>query len=303
MGFKLAIITSENNELVKFFQKRFFPDFFVCGSNDKLSDLKHIAQNADVSLNEICYVGDGYKDFECIDKVGLGVSPSNAIDEVKEVAKMVLKSSGGKGAIVELVNVLKHYCKSDLDFYNLLQQHAEISRKIRSDIVINKNINTATNILVEWLKNKNKLMFCENGGSAADAQHLATEFVSRFLIERKALPAIALNTNTSTLLAIGNDYTFDKVFSRQIESYGSSGDVLVGITTSGKSKNILEAFNTAKFMGIKTICLTSSIAENIDCDCIIKVPSQNISRIQEFHIMIGHYFCEIVEKRLFERYD
>lgn len=299
MGFKLAIITSENNSLTKYFQKRFAPDFFVCGSNNKLLDLEKISQNAGANFDEICYVGDGYKDFECINKVGLGISPSNAIGEVKEVSKIILKSSGGDGAIVELLNVLKHHYKRNVDFWNLLQQHAEISKKIKSDIIIYKNINTATSILIKALNNKKKLMFCGNGGSAADAQHLATEFVSRFLIERKALPAIALNTNTSTLLAIGNDYTFDKVFSRQVESYGNAGDVLIGITTSGKSKNILEAFSVAKFMGIKTICLTSSIAEDVDCDCIIKVPSQSTPRIQEFHIMIGHYLCEVVEKSLF----
>lgn len=150
----------------------------------------------------------------------------------------------------------------------------------------------------EVLKKGGHLFFCGNGGSAADAQHIAAELVGRFLKERKALAATALSCNTSTLTAVGNDYGYDVIFSRQIEGLAKSGDVLFAISTSGNSKNVVLAVQAAKAMGVKTIGLTGSKGGKLKelCDVCITVPSDHTPRIQEMHIAVGHMICEIIDE-------
>jgi len=157
-------------------------------------------------------------------------------------------------------------------------------------------------VALECLKNGNKIILFGNGGSAADSQHLAAELVGRFKIDRKSLPAIALTTNTSTLTAIGNDYGYEEVFSKQIEGLAQKGDLAVGISTSGKAKNVIAAINKAKELGIKTVGLTgcdgAGLAKRADISLI--VPSDVTARIQESHITIGHIICELGEEHLFK---
>ena len=143
----------------------------------------------------------------------------------------------------------------------------------------------------------NKVLLCGNGGSAADAQHIAAEFVGRFVLERRGLPAIALTVDTSALTAIANDYGYDKVFSRQVEALGAPGDVLVGITTSGKSPNVVAAIEVARARGMKIIGLTGGKGQEFaqSCDAGIAVPSLVTARIQEMHIAIGHILCEVLD--------
>lgn len=148
-----------------------------------------------------------------------------------------------------------------------------------------------------------KTLIAGNGGSAADAQHIAAEFVSRFYFDRPALPSIALTTDTSALTAIGNDYGYEFLFSRQLEANGSPGDIYIAISTSGNSKNVLKSLESARKMGIKTVGLTGrsggKMKELVDyCIC---VPSDETPRIQETHILIGHILCAAVEKELFEK--
>jgi len=144
-------------------------------------------------------------------------------------------------------------------------------------------------------------MFCGNGGSAADSQHLAAELQGRFLRERAPLAALALTANASALTAIGNDYGFDEVFERQLRGLAKSGDVLIGISTSGNSKNVLRALTAAKSMGLYTVGLTgeSGAAMVNCCDAIVRVPSKHTARIQEMHIGVGHVICQIIEDALF----
>jgi D-sedoheptulose 7-phosphate isomerase len=149
-----------------------------------------------------------------------------------------------------------------------------------------------------------KVVVFGNGGSAADAQHLVSELVGRFKLERPALPAIALSTNTSILTAIANDYGYDMVFSRQIEALVTEKDVVIGISTSGRSPNVIEAIKAAKKKGAKTIVLTGGkapIKSRQVADLVLAVPSDSTPRIQESHITIGHIVCELVEKELFGR--
>jgi D-sedoheptulose 7-phosphate isomerase len=156
-------------------------------------------------------------------------------------------------------------------------------------------------ILIDALQKGNKVILFGNGGSAGDAQHIAAEFVGRFAFDRPALPALALNVNTSCITAIGNDYGFDLVFSRQLEALARSGDVAIGISTSGKSPNIIQAMATANKMGLHTVGLTGSAGRELTdavAHCIC-VPSSETPRIQECHILIGHIISELVEQTIF----
>lgn len=189
-------------------------------------------------------------------------------------------------------------------YYSVIYTHIDLLKRLQKKTDIEISLKNTANILVTAFRNSNKLLLFGNGGSAADAQHIATELVSKFFMERSALDAEALNTNTSSLTAIGNDYSFDRIFSRQVEAKGKKDDVLIGITTSGKSKNIIEAFKTGKDTGTKNICLTSEnapVSLKQICDIVIRVPSSCTPRIQEIHILIGHVLCEYVEKELFRK--
>lgn len=153
----------------------------------------------------------------------------------------------------------------------------------------------------EALKSGNKVLFCGNGGSAADAQHLAAELIGRFQKERRSLASVALTTDTSILTAVANDYGYDEVFARQVEGLGRSGDVLIGISTSGNSANVVKAALKARDTEMHTIAFTGEGGGKLKdiCDITFAVPSKVTARIQEMHIMVGHIICELVE----EEYD
>lgn len=173
-------------------------------------------------------------------------------------------------------------------------------------LVINKTATCSTEIknvaelLLEAFENEKKVLIFGNGGSAADAQHVAAEFTNRFETERQPLPALALTTDTSALTAIGNDYSYEDVFSKQVMALGFSGDVAVGISTSGTSKNVIHALNIAKKRGLKTILFSGEIVhltETIEnLDALIAIPSRVTARIQEAHILVWHIICSIVDK-------
>jgi D-sedoheptulose 7-phosphate isomerase len=158
----------------------------------------------------------------------------------------------------------------------------------------------AAEVIISAITSGHKLFFCGNGGSAADSQHIAAEFIGRFQKERKAWPAIALTTDSSALTALGNDYTFDIVFSRQLQALGQKGDVLIAISTSGNSKNVLEALRQAKAMGITTIGVTGGSGGQLAAlsDIVIIAASTKTARIQESHLVIFHSICELVENTL-----
>jgi len=182
-----------------------------------------------------------------------------------------------------------------------VQSSIKVKQALLSDSAFHDLVAKAAMQIVTALRGGGKVLFCGNGGSAADAQHLAAEFTGRYLKERRALPALALHANTSSLTAIGNDYGFDLVFARQLEALGNQGDVLVGISTSGNSRNVLRAMEVAKSKSIYTIVLTGSGGKMKDlADCAICIPSTETPRIQECHIMTGHIICEIAEEMLLE---
>jgi D-sedoheptulose 7-phosphate isomerase len=164
-------------------------------------------------------------------------------------------------------------------------------------------IDEAANVLIVCLKAGGKILVCGNGGSAADAQHLAAEFVGRYENERRALPAIALTTDTSALTALANDYDFERVFARQVEALARPGDCLIAISTSGNSRNVIAAVMTARSIGCMVIGLTGANGKKLAalCDAAIMVPSSRTSRIQEAHIAIAHVWCEMVDNWLSEK--
>lgn len=182
-----------------------------------------------------------------------------------------------------------------------LTTSAAVKVSISNDEQMLAEITNISDTIVNAFKAGNSVYFCGNGGSAADAQHLAAEFSGRFYIDRKPLPSEALHCNSSFITAVGNDYGYENVYSRLIEGVGKAGDVLVGISTSGNSPNIIKAFATAREKGMKTVCFTGQGGGKMagTTDYLIKVPSNDTPRIQESHITVGHIICEMVETTLF----
>ena len=176
--------------------------------------------------------------------------------------------------------------------------HLETINKVIDSM--EEKLEVASLLAVETLRNGNKILLCGNGGSAADAQHIAAELTGRYKTERRGLPGIALTTDTSALTAIGNDYGYDRVFDRQVEALANKGDLLIGISTSGNSKNIINALKVAREMGCKTLGLSGRDggAMNELCDVNLVVPSNNTPRIQEMHILFGHTICQIIDNEL-----
>ena len=182
---------------------------------------------------------------------------------------------------------------------------ASISTKesILKDPVLLNTIDKLAAIITDALHNGNRVYFCGNGGSAADAQHLAAEFSGRFYTDRDALPAEALHCNTSYLTAVANDYSYDVVYARLIKGIGLKGDVLVGLSTSGNSANIVKAFEVAREKGIVTVGFTGEAGGKMKplSDYLVNVPSKDTPRIQESHIMLGHIICQLVEEQYFAK--
>lgn len=183
----------------------------------------------------------------------------------------------------------------------IISSSIETKQKVLADEALLKTICDTIDVIVTAFKNGKSVYFCGNGGSAADAQHLAAEFSGRFYKDRKALPAEALHCNTSYLTAVANDYSFDDIYARLIDGIGKSGDVLVGLSTSGNSNNIVKAFETARKKEMITIGFTGETGGKMKTlsDHLLNVPSTDTPRIQESHIMIGHIICELVEEKYF----
>ena len=304
-GYKLAAITGEDTEIVSYFENRFPWEFFYRGSKTKKETMQQIEAGTGISRDNICYIGDGKYDVEPLTYAGLGLCPADAIDKAKNAADIILQNNGGEGCVWEIISVLEKYNDEDSAhnyFFRRLEEHTHIFKKLASDQTLMNQVMEIGDRIIEIFRRNGGVYLCGNGGSAADAQHIATEFISRFYKERPGLNAEALSVNTSTLTAIGNDYSFERIFARQLEAKAEPGDMVIGISTSGTSRNILEALQYAKTHDIVTVLLMGGF-ENPDlegiAEYIIKVPSIITPRIQEAHIFIGHVIAEYVEHRMF----
>lgn len=182
-----------------------------------------------------------------------------------------------------------------------IKESLTVKESLLKDKTLLKNLESTCEMVLRAYKNGNKTIFAGNGGSAADSQHLAAEFVSRFYFDRPGLSSLALTTDTSILTAIGNDYGYENLFSRQIESNANDGDVFIPISTSGNSPNIIKAIKTAKKKNIFVVGMTGNKKSKMVefCDICLQVPSSSTPRIQEVHILLGHIICGFVEKKLF----
>lgn len=304
-GYKLAAITGEETEIVDYFEKRFPWEYFYRGNKTKKETMQQIEAGTGISRENICYIGDGKYDVEPLTYAGLGLCPANAIDKAKNAADIILQNDGGKGCIWEIISILEKYNDEDSAhnyFFKRLEEHTQIFKKLASDQYLTSQVMEIGDRIIDIFNKSGGLFLCGNGGSAADAQHIATEFIGRFYRERPGLNAEALSVNTSTLTAIGNDYSFERVFARQLEAKAKAGDMLIGISTSGTSKNVLEALRYAGAHDITTVLLMGDYENsewNDVADYIIKVPAVITPRIQEAHIFIGHVIAEYVEFRMF----
>ena len=184
---------------------------------------------------------------------------------------------------------------------NIIKSSIETKQMVLENEELITTVGNVVDAIVTAFKNGNRIYFCGNGGSAADAQHLAAEFSGRFYTDRKALPAEALHCNTSYLTAVANDYGYDVVYSRMIDGIGEEGDVLIGLSTSGNSANIIKAFEVAKEKNITTIAFTGLSGGQMKSisDHLINIPSTDTPRIQESHILLGHIICQLVEEKMY----
>jgi D-sedoheptulose 7-phosphate isomerase len=185
---------------------------------------------------------------------------------------------------------------------DIIRKSIDVKESIYSDNKFIETIELIITEIVNCYKNGGKVLLCGNGGSASDAQHIAAELSGRFYFDREPLYAEALHVNSSYITAVANDYSYDYVYERLVKAMGKENDILIGLSTSGNSKNILRAFEEAKKIGMRTIAFTGDSGGELKkmCDYIINVPSNDTPRIQESHIMIGHIICELVEKKIFK---
>lgn len=220
-----------------------------------------------------------------------------------EVFALPLKSGYSSSSIVEKIRAVPESKPFGADIQSAgltkksLEQHIEVFQSVLTSQL--NLIEKCAEMIWETIENGGKILICGNGGSAADAQHIAAEFVGRFETERKALPAIALTTDTSALTALANDYGFERVFSRQVEAIGSAGDLLIALSTSGNSPNVCAAVMSARRVGCKTLGMTGSKGKKLAslCDACVLIPTERTARIQEAHITIAHIWCEIIDAK------
>lgn len=305
--YKIALITAEDSLLCEAVKRKIKPDYFFVDSKDKVKTIQYLEKKSQIDKSQMCFIGDSLKDLSAMKYVFFSICPKNANKEVKRCVNFILGKNAGDGCFEEIPSILdslknkdKNYILDAIKQHNLLMDFIKQTGELIHEI--NKMCETLSNSFI----NGNKLLMCGNGGSAADCQHITTELVSRFLIkQRKALNAIALTTNTSTITAILNDVSGNDIFSRQVEAHGKKDDMLIGISTSGKSINVLNALKEAKNKKMNTVLLSGEILENKEdlnkiVDILIEVPSTKTARVQEMHIFILHFMCEYVERKLYD---
>nr|WP_297274190.1 SIS domain-containing protein [uncultured Agathobaculum sp.] len=304
-GFQLAAITGENSPIVSYFEQRFPWDYFFCGCKKKADILSQLMRDLKLDKESVAYIGDGKYDVDVLPCAGLSFCPSDAVREAQLVSNVILSRKGGEGCVWEMVDFLMTYNaphSKQRFFLDRLEEHRLLFHRMAADVSLMEHMLTLADQTVSRIQKGGQIFFCGNGGSAADAQHIATEFIGRFYQDRAALNAEALSVNTSTLTAIGNDYGFERVFVRQLEAKARPNDVVVGLSTSGKSSNILQALQYAKENGMLSVAFTGldEPRELLEAaQLIIHAPSRITPRIQECHIFLGHLLAEYVEAKLF----
>jgi D-sedoheptulose 7-phosphate isomerase len=304
-GLTIAMVTGEDNPSVDRITRRFDVHVVTKGAKDKLLALEALSGQLNVRLDEFCYVGDSDRDAPALRHVGLGLAPSNATLSAKAAAHRVLSSAGGHGAVAETVALIHRLqaCEDGADalkkdMYCIIKNSLDAHQRLL-DVSLSVLVRIMQ-VCVQTIRAGHKILLFGNGGSAADAQHVAGELVGRFLLESEPWPVIALTTDTSILTAVGNDWDFADIFSRQVRALARPGDLVVGISTSGRSENVLRGLQAGRARGATTVGFTGShgagMAEHVDI--CFRAPAESTPRIQELHLLAWHAICELVEREL-----
>ncbi|MFZ6031504.1 MAG: SIS domain-containing protein [Chloroflexota bacterium] len=309
-GLHVVLITGEDNLMVERIAQRFNVQQVSRGAKNKLTALENVSAQFEIPLTEICYVGDSDRDAPALSKAGLGIAPANATSAAKAAADRVLLKSGGDGVVADVVALLEQLRMDEEQFAGL----AEVIQHILNDSLkthqrlLDESLPTlvkVAQVFTQAIATGRKILLFGNGGSAADAQHVAGEMVGRFLQESEPWPVIALTTDTSIITAVGNDLAFDDVFGRQVRALARPGDVVVGISTSGNSPNVIKAMEEGRKKGATVIGFTGMDGGKMMayCEVCFRAPADKTPRIQELHILAWHAICEVVERELVERYQ
>ncbi len=307
-GVRVALVTGEEGPLVMAIASKAGAEVVLPNGKDKVSALDALSECAAVPLSRICFVGDAGRDAAAFPLVGLPLAPAAASRAARRTASRVLSAKGGAGAVEEAVEILLEGSEQgDLrpGFENTLRRIAEDSLRAHEKLLAESMPMLAeiAQVITRALKAGRRILFCGNGGSAADAQHIAAELVGRFALEREPFAAQALTTDTSILTAVGNDWDFRDIFARQVRAHARHGDIVVGISTSGKSPNIVRALEVARECGATTIAFTGRNGNAVAkaADHAFKAPDAETPRVQELHILAWHGICEVVEAALASR--
>lgn len=307
-GLRVGLVTGEAGPLVDVIARRTGAEQVVSGAKDKLAALGALAALMKTDRKKMCFVGDADRDALAFESVGLALAPADASAQARRKAHRVLSHPGGSGAVAEAVELLLSSLEDDTRAAKrtqrlsvALEESLEAHQRMASGSLT--QLSEVARAITRAIRNGSKVLFCGNGGSAADAQHVAAELVGRFAAERDPWPAIALTTDTSILTAIGNDWEFAEVFARQVRGLARPGDVVAGISTSGRSANVVRALESARAVGATSIAFTGQnggpVAEA--ADVCFRAPSLATPRIQELHILAWHAVCDAVETTLIER--
>jgi D-sedoheptulose 7-phosphate isomerase len=304
-GLKVAFVTAEDNLAVDRIARRFNCDAVKKGAKDKLLALEALSNELRISLDDICYVGDGDRDASALRRVGLGLAPSNATPSAKAAARRVLSKNGGHGAVAETFGLIRQWQAFEHNAGVFEKEmHCIVKHSIEAhQRLLELSLPVLVRIMqacVGTIRAGNKILLFGNGGSAADAQHVAGELVGRFLLESRPWPVIALTTDTSILTAVGNDWEFEDIFARQVRALAKPGDLVVGISTSGRSGNVIRGLQAGREHGAMTIGFTGSNGKGMQehCDLFFRAPADTTPRIQELHLLAWHAVCELAEREL-----
>jgi D-sedoheptulose 7-phosphate isomerase len=301
-GLRIALVTGEEGPLVMAIAAKAGAEFVLPAAKDKVAALEALSANAAVPLARICFLGDADRDAMAFPMVGMSLCPADGSRAARRSATRVLGAKGGAGAVEEAVELLLGDSEEgDLrpGFENTLRRITEDSIRAHEKLIVESMpvLAEVASVITRALKAGRRIYFCGNGGSAADAQHVAAELVGRFALEREPFPALALTTDTSILTAVGNDWDFKDIFSRQVRAHARAGDIVVGISTSGKSANVVRALEVGRDCGAVTMAFTGRNGGAVAkaADYCFKAPDATTPRIQELHLLAWHGICEVVE--------
>ncbi len=309
-GIKVAFLTGEAGDLVDTLVKRFGVDAVIAGAKDKATALRDLAGRFQASLAETCYVGDADRDAPALALAAFSFAVQNATPAAKKAAKQVLEKRGGEGVVADVLAILASVPQPQAaTAASSPSPMADQIKSIVGDSIVAKQrlfdsgcavLGDIAAKMATVIAGGHKVLIFGNGGSAADAQHVAGEMVGRFAVESPPWPVIALTTDTSILTCVANDRSYDLVFARQVRALARTGDLVCGISTSGKSKNVLRGLETARELGAQTIgfCGEDPGPMGPLSDLCYAAPARYTPRIQELHLTAWHAVCEVVEREL-----